>query len=69
MIQYNKEEKIYDRQDMQTWDLTHLALSYKSKFKKFVTVVIIIDILEIDNLMGMENLTKLQLDNNIITKI
>ena len=54
---------------MQTWDLTHLALSYKSKFKKFVTVVIIIDILEIDNLMGMENLTKLQLDNNIITKI
>jgi len=56
MIQYNKEEKIYDRQDMQTWDLTHLALSYKN-------------ILEIDNLMGMENLTKLQLDNNIITKI
>ena len=27
------------------------------------------DIVEIDNLNGMEKLTKLQLDNNIITKI
>lgn len=27
------------------------------------------DIVEIDNLKGMDNLTKLQLDNNIITKI
>lgn len=56
MIEYKREEKVFDRPDMQTWDLTHLSLSYKN-------------ILEIDNLGGMENLTKLQLDNNIITKI
>lgn len=41
---------------MQIWDLTHLSLSYRN-------------IVEIDNLHGMEKLTKLQLDNNIITKI
>lgn len=41
---------------MRIWDLTHLSLSYKN-------------IVEIDNLNGMEKLTKLQLDNNIITKI
>ena len=69
MIEYNKEEKIYDKQDMQTWDLTHLSLSYKSKLNIYVTDFHYIDILEIDNLIGMENLTKLQLDNNIITKI
>ena len=34
-----------------------------------LTVTIVIDIVEIDNLLGMESLTKLQLDNNIITKI
>jgi Leucine-rich repeat (LRR) protein len=28
-----------------------------------------VDIVEIDNLRGLENLTKLQLDNNIIVKI
>ena len=28
---YNKENKIFDQQDMRIWDLTHLSLSYKSK--------------------------------------
>ena len=28
-----------------------------------------LDIVEIDNLFGIESLTKLQLDNNIITRI
>ena len=41
---------------MKTWDLEHLSLSYQN-------------ILEINNLMGMEKLCKLQLDNNIITKV
>jgi hypothetical protein len=31
MVSYNKENKIFDRPDMRIWDLTHLALSYKSK--------------------------------------
>jgi len=56
LVTYNRENKIYDRPDMKTWDLEHLSLSYHN-------------ILEIDNLLGMERLTKLQLDNNIITKI
>ena len=51
---------------MRIWDLSHLSLSYKSK--SFITDQLI-DIVEIDNLHGMEKLTKLQLDNNIITKI
>jgi hypothetical protein len=32
MVTYNKENKIFDRPDMKIWDLTHLSLSYKSKF-------------------------------------
>ena len=31
MKQYLKEEKIYDMENMMTWDLTHLSLSYSSK--------------------------------------
>jgi hypothetical protein len=31
MKQYLREEKIYDVEKMQTWDLTHLSLSYSSK--------------------------------------
>jgi len=56
LITYNKENKIFENDDMPLWDLTHLSLSYKN-------------IIEIDNLMGLTRLEKLQLDNNIITKI
>lgn len=56
MVQYNRENKIFDDDDREIWELTHLALSFKN-------------IVAIDNLMGIEKLTKLQLDNNIITKI
>ena len=56
LIQYNKDNKIFDRNDDPLWDLTHLSLSYKN-------------IIGIDNLDGMTKLTKLQLDNNIICKI
>ena len=31
MVTYHKEERIFDRDDMKTWELTHLELSYKSK--------------------------------------
>ena len=56
LVQYNKENKIFDANDLPLWELTHLSLSYKN-------------IIEIDNTMGLEKLTKLQLDNNIICKI
>jgi len=56
LVTYNKENKIFDKPNMRIWDLSHLSLSYKN-------------IVEIDNLKGMENLVKLQLDNNIIVKI
>jgi hypothetical protein len=32
MKQYLREEKIYDMEKMQTWELTHLSLSYSSKY-------------------------------------
>ena len=53
---YNRENKIFDKDDMALWDLAHLSLSYQN-------------IIDIDNLRGMEKLKKLQLDNNIIYKI
>ena len=56
LIQYNKENKIFDQNDEGLWNLKHLSLSYKN-------------IIEIDNLKGLERLQKLQLDNNIICKI
>jgi Leucine-rich repeat (LRR) protein len=56
LIQHNKENKIFDADDDPLWNLTHCALSYKN-------------IIEIDNLIGLEKLQKLQLDNNIICKI
>ena len=43
LVQYNKENKIFEKNDEPLWNLTHLALSYKN-------------IIEIDNLKGMENL-------------
>ena len=30
MVNYNKDNKIFDKPDMRIWDLSHLALSYKS---------------------------------------
>lgn len=56
IVQYNKENKIFDMNDMPLWNLDHLQLSYKN-------------IIGIDNLDGMSKLQKLQLDNNIICKI
>ena len=38
-------------------------------FCNFPCFSLILDIVEIDNLIGLDNLTKLQLDNNIITRI
>jgi Leucine-rich repeat (LRR) protein len=55
-VQYNKENRIFDKDDMSLWELTHLSLSYKN-------------IIEIDNLLGLDKLQRLQLDNNIICKI
>jgi hypothetical protein len=31
MVQYHKDNKIFDQDDMKIWDLTHLSLSYQSK--------------------------------------
>ena len=56
LVQYNKENRIFDKDDMSLWELTHLSLSYKN-------------IIEIDNLLGLDKLQRLQLDNNIICKI
>jgi len=44
--QYNKENKIYGKNDQPLWELTHLALSYKN-------------IVKIANLTGLEKLSKL----------
>lgn len=43
LVQYNKENKIFEKNDDPLWNLTHLALSYKN-------------IIEIDNLKGLERL-------------
>jgi hypothetical protein len=44
--QYNKENKIFDQNDMPLWDLTKLELSYKN-------------IIEINNLTGLDKLKHL----------
>jgi len=46
LVQYNKENKIFEKNEDPLWNLEHLALSYKN-------------IIEIDNLNGMEKLQKL----------
>ena len=56
IVEYNLENKIFDKNDMPLWELNHLQLSYKN-------------IIGIDNLDGLNKLQKLQLDNNIICKI
>jgi hypothetical protein len=32
LIMYNKENRIFDNDDMPLWELTHLSLSYKSNW-------------------------------------
>lgn len=44
LVQYNKDNKIFDQDNMNLWELTHLALSYKN-------------IIMIDNLLGLDKLT------------
>ncbi len=46
-----------------------MILIYLYKYIFIYTVFNTLDILKIDNLWAFENLTKLQLDNNIIEKI
>ena len=46
IVQYNKENKIFDKNNEPIWHLTHLSLSYKN-------------VIEIDNLKGMDKLLKL----------
>ena len=56
LVQYNRENKIFGKDDTPLWELSHLSLSYKN-------------IIEIDNLQGLDRLQRLQLDNNIICQI
>jgi len=46
MVEYNRENKIFDDDEREIWQLTHLSVSFKN-------------IVEIDNLFGIESLTKL----------
>ena len=46
LIQHNRENRIFDKDEMPLWELTHLSLSYKN-------------IIEIDNLLGMDKLQRL----------
>lgn len=32
MVEYNRENKIFDDEDRRIWELDHLSLSFKSKF-------------------------------------
>lgn len=65
LINYNRENRIFEKDDVPIWELTHLSLSYKSNHPTFY----LLDIIEIDNLYGLDRLEKLQLDNNIICRI
>ena len=74
MVEYNRSNSIFDDDDRMIWELTHLSLSFKSKcffhiFGNRSFFALSSDIVEIDNLVGMADLVKLQLDNNIITRI
>ena len=46
VIRYNKDNKIYDKDDEPLWKLEHLTIEYKN-------------VLQISNLAGMEGLIKL----------
>lgn len=37
LIQHNKENRVFDNDDMPLWELAHLSLSYKSKPLHFIT--------------------------------
>jgi hypothetical protein len=36
LVTYNRENKIFDQQNMRIWDLTHLSISFKSKFLAYL---------------------------------
>ena len=41
MVDYNRENKIFDDDDRQIWELTHLSLSFKSKwFQNYMNRVV-----------------------------
>jgi Leucine-rich repeat (LRR) protein len=56
--------EIAKKEGIEAEEVLHLRLDYKSKIRANL-----LDILKIDNLWIYENITKLQLDNNIIEKI
>lgn len=56
LITYNKENRIFEDEEMPLWELTHLSLSYKSIINH---LYLTIDIITIDNLNGLEKLEKL----------
>ena len=64
-------EEILKRERIDPGEVTTLRLDYKSIIPQMVFNLfrLIIDILKIDNLWSYENLTRLQLDNNVIEKI
>ena len=55
LINYNRENRIFEKDDVPIWELTHLSLSYKS-IPSFLNLS---DIIEIDNLYGLDKLEKL----------
>ena len=55
LINYNRENRIFEKDDVPIWELTHLSLSYKS-ISSFLNLS---DIIEIDNLYGLDKLEKL----------
>ena len=46
LVQYNRENRIFEKDDTPLWELSHLSLSYKN-------------IIEIDNLLGLDKLKRL----------
>ena len=36
MVEYNRENKIFDDDEREIWQLTHLSLSFKSKYWLFL---------------------------------
>lgn len=39
MVEYNRENKIFDDDDREVWELTHLALSFRSRFTRPILIV------------------------------
>ena len=36
MVEYNRENKIFDDDERQIWELTHLSLSFKSRWERLI---------------------------------